>query len=121
MPVPSTTGDLLDLVRKSELIPGPQLDAFLAQTTAPSPRDMMAKLVAAGLVTHFQAEQFMQGKWRGFTIGKYRVLERVGSGGMGTVYLCEHLSVGHKVAIKVLPTCQADNPSALGRFYREAR
>src|SRR5437763_349609 len=44
-----------------------------------------------------------------------------GTGGMGTVYLCDHLLVGRKVAVKVLPTSQAANPSALGRFYREAR
>ena len=78
-------------------------------------------LIEAGLLTRFQAEQTLQGKWRGFTLGKYSVLERLGSGGMGTVYLCEHLSVRRRVAIKVLPNSQADNPSALGRFYREAR
>jgi serine/threonine protein kinase len=125
MPVPTTTQDMLELVRKSELIPQPRLDTFASQVAAAgsarTPRDLANLLVAAGLVTHFQAEQFLQGKWRGFTIGKYKVLERIGSGGMGTVYLCEHLSVGRKVAVKVLPTSQSDNPSALGRFYREAR
>lgn len=75
-------------------------------------------MVRDGLLTRFQAGQFLQGKWRGFTLGKYRVLERIGCGGMGTVYLCEHLSVGRKVAVKVLPSSQAHNPSALGRFYR---
>ena len=54
-------------------------------------------------------------------IGKYRVLERLGSGGMGTVYLCEHLLVGRRVAVKVLPNNLAANPSTLARFYREAR
>jgi serine/threonine protein kinase len=125
MPAPTTTQELFELVRKSELVAPPRLEAFLSQVTAAasarSPRELAHLLVSAGLVTHFQAEQFLQGKWRGFTIGKYKVLERLGSGGMGTVYLCEHLSVGRKVAIKVLPTSQADNPSALGRFYREAR
>jgi serine/threonine protein kinase len=125
MPAPTTTDELLDLVRKSELVPAQRLAAFVtratAASTARSPREMIGMLIAAGLITHFQAEQFLQGKWRGFTIGKYRVLERLGSGGMGTVYLCEHLQVGRKVAIKVLPTSQAHNPSALGRFYREAR
>ena len=88
---------------------------------ASTPKELANLLIAAGLVTQFQSEQFLQGRWRGFTIGKYRVLERLGSGGMGTVYLCEHLQVGRKVAVKVLPTSQASNPSALGRFYREAR
>jgi serine/threonine protein kinase len=125
MPAPSTTGEFLELIRKSELIPPVRLDAFVAQAASAamlkSPREMAALLVAGGLVTQFQAEQFLQGKWRGFTIGKYKVLERLGSGGMGTVYLCEHLHVGRRVAVKVLPTSQAHNPAALGRFYREAR
>src|SRR4029077_18306313 len=85
------------------------------------PPQMAKRLVAAGLLTQFQAEQFLLGKWRGFTIGKYKVLEKLGFGGNGTVYLCEHMVVRRKVAIKVLPATKADNPAALGRFYREAR
>jgi tRNA A-37 threonylcarbamoyl transferase component Bud32 len=125
MPAPTTTDELLDFVRKSELVPPPRLQAFTKQATAAAsagtPRELADLLIAAGLLTKFQADQVMQGKWRGFTIGKYRVLERLGAGGMGTVYLCEHLMVGRRVAVKVLPTSQADNPAALGRFYREAR
>jgi serine/threonine protein kinase len=123
MPVPTTTDDLLELIRKSELVPAERLDTFMSQSgsSAAKPRELSNLLVAAGLVTQFQAEQFLQGKWRGFAIGKYKVLERLGSGGMGTVYLCEHMVVCRKVAVKVLPTSQANNPSALGRFYREAR
>src|SRR5262245_3838172 len=125
MPVPTTTDELLDLIRKSELIAPQRLDAFLKQITSSAgtltPRELTAQFVSVGLITQFQAEQFLQGKWRGFTIGKYKVLERIGSGGMGTVYLCGHMVVGRKVAVKVLPSSQADNPSALGRFYREAR
>jgi serine/threonine protein kinase len=123
MPVPTTTDDLLDLIHKSELVPAERLETFMNQSgsSASKPRELMNLLVAAGLVSQFQAEQLLQGKWRGFTLGKYKVLERLGSGGMGTVYLCEHMVVCRKVAVKVLPTSQASNPSALGRFYREAR
>ena len=125
MPAPNTTDDLVELVRKSGLVEPERLDAFLAQVAAdieaPTPRRWASLLVAHGLVTAFQAEQFLLGKWRGFTIGKYKVLERLGFGGTGTVYLCEHLVVRRKVAVKVLPATKADNPAALGRFYREAR
>jgi serine/threonine protein kinase len=125
MPAPNTTDELLELIRKSELILPQRLDAFVAQVqasaSAGTPRELIALLIAAGLVTQFQGEQFLQGKWRGFTIGKYKVLERLGSGGMGTVYLCEHVQVGRRVAVKVLPNSQAHNPAALGRFYREGR
>ena len=125
MAAPTTNGEFLDLVRKSELLPPPRLEAFLRQVEAspvkPPPRDLAALLVSGGFVTQFQAEQFLQGKWKGFTIGKYRVLERIGAGGMGTVYLCEHSVVGRKVAVKVLPASQSCNPTAKARFYREAR
>src|SRR5688572_21377540 len=106
MPVPNTTDDFLQVVRRSELVPPYRLDAFLRDTPAcadaSSAREMCDLLLSCGLVTRFQAEQFLQGKWRGFTIGKYKVLERLGSGGMGTVYLCEHMTVFRKVAVKVL-------------------
>jgi len=77
--------------------------------------------VRDGLLTYFQAEQFLQGKWKRFTIGKYKVLERLGSGGMGQVFLCEHKLMRRRVAVKVLPTAKASDPSSLERFYREAK
>jgi serine/threonine protein kinase len=84
-------------------------------------RKLAGTMVRDGLLTYFQAEQFMLGKWRGFTIGKYKLLERIGFGGMGQVFLCEHMYMRRRVAIKVLPPAKAEEPAALGRFYREAR
>jgi serine/threonine protein kinase len=123
MPAPTKTDDFLDLVRKSGLVSPDELETFSQQVNADeiTPKKTASMLVGAGLVTYFQAEQFLLGKWRGFTIGKYKVLERLGFGGTGTVYLCEHLQVHRKVAVKVLPITKSDNPAALGRFYREAR
>ncbi len=63
----------------------------------------------------------MHGKWRRFTIGKYKVLEKIGSGGMGNVFLCEHKLMRRRVAIKVLPTAKAADEASRERFYREAR
>src|SRR5437879_5422153 len=85
------------------------------------PGKLAGILVRDGIITHFQAEQFLLGKWRRFTIGKYKVLERLGSGGMGSVYLCEHKFMRRRVAVKVLPAAKAEDPSSLERFYREAR
>ena len=78
-------------------------------------------LVRDGMLTHFQAEQLLQGKCKRFTIGKYKVLEKLGAGGMGQVFLCEHKLMRRRVAVKVLPTAKAEDPSSLERFYREAR
>ncbi len=121
MAAPTTVDAFLDLVRKSGLVEPERLEALASKITAANPRQMATRLVTAGCLTQFQIEQLLLGKWRGFTLGKFKVLERLGIGGNGTVYLCEHVVVRSKVAVKVLPTAKADNPSALARFYREAR
>jgi hypothetical protein len=121
MPAPTTAAEFLDLVHLSELVPPERLPEVTGHEYAETPRQMASRLVSASILTRFQAEQLLLGKYRGFTLGKYRVLERIGHGGNGTVYLCEHQIVRSKVAIKVLPTNRAESPTALTRFYREAR
>ena len=78
-------------------------------------------LVTKGLLTNFQAEQVLQGKWRGFFIGRYKVMQPCGSGGMANVFLCEHKFMKRQVALKVLPASKAKDTSFVERFYREAR
>ncbi|WP_052640107.1 serine/threonine protein kinase [Zavarzinella formosa] len=126
MPAPASVDELLKLIRKSGMVDEPRLDAYLERyRSSGGPTNDVRKLAGAmvrdGLLTYFQAEQFMLGKWRGFTIGKYKLLERIGFGGMGQVFLCEHMYMRRRVAIKVLPPAKAEEPAALGRFYREAR
>jgi eukaryotic-like serine/threonine-protein kinase len=57
----------------------------------------------------------------GRTLGAYRVLEALGSGGMGDVYLAEDVRLGRRVALKVLPPHLAAEADKLQRFEREAR
>jgi TolB-like protein/Tfp pilus assembly protein PilF len=56
----------------------------------------------------------------GQVVGHYRVLDRIGAGGMGTVYRAEDQRLGRQVALKFLPADLARVPGALERFRREA-
>jgi serine/threonine protein kinase len=126
MSAPVSGAEFLELVRKSGLVEGKTLDAQLQKLgdAGPVPEtalEMSRTLTVAGLITRFQAARLLEGKWRGFFLGKYKILERLGAGGMGSVYLCEHKHMRRRVAVKVLPTSRSENRSALDRFYREAR
>jgi serine/threonine protein kinase len=127
MPAPNTIEAFLELGFRSGLLDKTAVEACCAQLALyggpPQKPDQLAKaLVRAGMLTSFQAEKLLSGRWRGFLIsGKYRLLERLGAGGMGAVYLCEHILMGRRVALKVLPIVQAEDPASLARFYREAK
>lgn len=126
MATPANATEFLDLVRKSGVADEKRLEAYLTKLrgTGSWPSDVTkfaAMLVREAILTQFQAEQLLQGKWKRFSIGKYKVLERLGSGGMGSVFLCEHKLMRRRVAVKVLPSAKAADEESLGRFYREAR
>jgi len=57
----------------------------------------------------------------GLVLGSYRVLDVLGEGGMGLVYLAEHIRLGRKVAIKRLKDRLAAKPEAVRQFFEEAR
>lgn len=125
-PPPATREAFLGLLRRSGLVEEQRLDAYLRQdkdqpTRQQEIRPWVATLVRDGLLTHFHAEQLLMGKWRGFRIGNYRILERLGTGGMGLVYLGEHATLRRRVAVKVLARIRAADPAMVTRFYREAR
>jgi serine/threonine-protein kinase len=86
-----------------------------------NPRQIADEFVKRNLLTRWQADKLLQGKHKGFFLGKYRLISLLGSGGMSQVYLAEHILMRRRVAIKVLPKGRVDDSSYLERFHREAQ
>lgn len=116
----------LAVVKRSGLIPADRLQAELEafQSRSGSAGDAQAfaeHLTERNLVTPWQTEKLLQGKHKGFFLGKYRLLSLLGKGGMSSVYLAEHVLMRRRCAIKVLPAKRVNDTSYLGRFHREAQ
>jgi len=114
------------VLKRSNLVPAdrlqPLLEAYQRQSaTTNDSRKFAEFLIAQKAITGWQAEKLLQGKHKGFFLGKYRLLSLVGKGGMSSVYLAEHQLMRRRCAIKVLPTRRLQNASYLARFHREAQ
>ncbi len=83
--------------------------------------DLTTHLLDSGLITNWHCEKLRAGKYKGFLLGKYKLLGHLGTGGMSAVYLAEHRISGHRRAIKVLPRKKVNDKSYLDRFYREGK
>jgi serine/threonine protein kinase len=118
----------IDYVERSELVEAGTLQTALDDFKGahggelPSDSDILANfLIDRKLLTSWHVEKLMDKKYRGFALGKYRMLRLIGSGGMSTVYLAQHKLLNIQRAIKVLPKKRVKDSSYLQRFHLEAQ
>jgi len=83
--------------------------------------DLIDRLTEHALLTDFQAELVRAGRGEEAIIGSYRLLDAIGRGGMGVVYLAEHVHLRRRVAIKMTTHVVEKHPRLAHRFYAEAR
>jgi eukaryotic-like serine/threonine-protein kinase len=120
---PTSALELLLLGMRSSLFTESAMKQFLARHPAPTLPDLDAAarlLVADNLVSKFQAELLLLGHPEGLTLGRYRLIDLIGKGGMGRVFLARDPQLHRRVAVKVL-SAEADRADLRGRFLRETR
>ena len=119
-----SVNDFLEVVRRSGLVEDDRLMAaarpWVGHVGLP-PEAMLEALIEAKLLTQWQIDQLIKGRYKGFMLGKYKLLRLLGAGGMSSVYLGEHTTLHSKAAVKVLPVKRVEQTSYLARFEREAR
>ena len=124
MHAPSSIQEFVELVRRSAVVPEERLDTFFRRQRGRAkqwigPAQLAEALLEEGLLSRFQANNLLLGRWCGFWINRCLVLEDLGTGGMGRVFLCEQTPMQRLVAVKVLPSTTP--PGSVERFLREAR
>ncbi len=114
---------LLEAIRSSSILSERQsekLEANMAGGDYPGEAaELSSRLVADGILTEYQARQFVKGKSQGLILGSYVILEFLGKGTMGKVYKASHRMMGRVVALKILDSRYVSNPRVLARFRRE--
>ena len=109
---------LADAITASGLVSESELAA--AQEEAAGDLQTFAKLlVTKNLLTRFQVVTLSQGRGASLRVGNYDILDRLGAGGMGTVFKARHRRMKRLVALKVLAAKHSDNPVFVKRFQRE--
>jgi hypothetical protein len=81
-------------LRRSQLLAEDQIHALEHRLQEKDPILLARTLVAEGLLTAYQAEQILLGRSKGFWLGPYRILDRLGQGATGTVFKAVHTGMG---------------------------
>ncbi|QGQ23656.1 protein kinase [Gimesia benthica] len=84
-------------------------------------QELIEVLIQHNKLTAYQARQISEGTIKGLVLGDYLVLDVIGAGGMGQVYLAEHRRMNRRVALKTLPDAIAQDSQSVLRFEREVR
>lgn len=119
----SSLNDLVDALRKFHLLDQRHLRSVSAQAQGAKAdaRTVCQKLMQQGLLTPYQVNQLLRGKAQELLLGSYVLLERLGEGGMGSVFKARNWKLNTVVAVKMMRKERMANENAVRRFQREIR
>jgi serine/threonine-protein kinase len=117
--------DLLPVIRSSGVLSERQFSDVKEKVLsgdypfdAPS---LAERLVKDGVLTQYQVNRFLRNKAYGMVVGRYVILDRIGSGSMGRVYKAHHQMMDRLVALKIIAPHVISNERVIARFQREMR
>ena len=117
----------LSLLEKSRIVADDSLKSALKELAGiadgekVNTKKLASHMVDSGLITSWHVDKLLDGKYKGFFLGKFKLLGHLGTGGMSSVYLAQHKISEKTRAIKVLPRKRVSDKSYLDRFYREGK
>lgn len=116
-----TPEEFFEILQKSKLLTPSQLaQARELALEGDDPKALAKRLARKEIITRWQAGQLLAGR-SSFYLGKYRLIELLGSGGMGNVFLGRHVTMNRLVALKIISRRVGKDPASLDRFLAEAR
>jgi serine/threonine-protein kinase len=117
--------DLVPILRNSGILSDRQLADIRARVLRGEypldPVSLAERLVDDEILTVYQARRFLNNKPHGLLVGRYIILDRIGSGSMGRVYKAHHQMMDRIVALKIIAPEIASNEKVVARFQREMK
>jgi eukaryotic-like serine/threonine-protein kinase len=108
------------LEKSKLLIPSQLAQARAAGGRGDDPKTIARRLARHDLITRWQAGQLLAGR-SSFYLGKYRLIELLGRGRLGSLFLGQHVTMNRRVALRVISREVSKEPAALERFLADAR
>jgi serine/threonine protein kinase/WD40 repeat protein len=114
---------LFDRLRDSDLLTGEQLAELrsLPEAKDSDPKVLGRVLLQRGWLTRFQISMAASGKGKELSIGAYRLLDKLGEGGMGQVFKARHKHMNRLVALKLMRKEKLSSVNSVQRFYQEVQ
>lgn len=117
--------DLLPILRRANILTEKQFEdvrrRVLEGQFPLGSKELAAALIRERLLTDYQARRLLSNKPQGLVVGRYVIMDRIGSGSMGRVYKAHHQLMDRVVALKIIAPEIVTNTKIVSRFQREMK
>jgi serine/threonine-protein kinase len=124
-PVEEHPADILPILRQSGILPERQFEdvreRVLRGDYPYDSKELAQRLIREGVLTEYQARRILSNKPHGMVVGRYVIMDRLGSGAMGRVYKAHHQLMDRIVALKIIAPEIVTNGRVVARFQREMK